>query len=287
MAKTPSLIYQVKVALNSLICFGESKYDAKQKAISIAKASGLTGWNPAIVEGIYSISSMKSYRKESISFVKWAKDTHQVKWLHQAKEFVDEYLLMRMKRGDSAWSLKLVRSALRKLFQDPQLSSQIILPIREKKNIKRSRGSKPMDKNFSVERNLDLIDICRATGLRRHELKLLKVKNIYRTEDRLWVFVEQGKGGRPRTLPVLRSLESCVLEIIKDRNADELLFDRIPVRADVHGYRRDYANSLYQELAGKPFTLRDKEKDVMLLVSAALGHNRIDIVSRNYLDCTS
>jgi integrase len=230
---------------------------------------------------------MKSYRKESISFVKWAKSTHHVKWLHQAKEFVDEYLLMRVQRGDSAWTLKLVRSALRKLYQDPNLANHIDLPIRAKKSIKRSRGSKPMDRSFSIARNLDLIDFCRATGLRRHELKFLKVKNVYNAEDRLWVFVEQGKGGRPRTLPVLLSLEARVLEIIKERNADQLLFDRIPVRADIHGYRREYANSLYQELAGTPYSLKNKNKDVMLLVSAALGHNRIDVISRNYLDCSS
>jgi hypothetical protein len=35
-----------------------------------------------------------------------------------------------------------------------------------------------MDKKFSVERNHDLVDFCRATGLRRRELKVLRVDHV-------------------------------------------------------------------------------------------------------------
>jgi hypothetical protein len=98
------------------------------------------------------------------------------------------------------------------------------------------------------------------------------------------VFIEQGKGGRPRSAPFLRTLENRVWEIIEGKKPDQLIVQCIPVRADIHGYRREYANALYEEWAGKKYDPTDKNEDVMMVVSAALGHNRLGIVSRNYLE---
>jgi len=44
--------------------------------ISAAKAAGIMCWNPARVESIYSISTMKTYRKESIYFANWVKQKY-------------------------------------------------------------------------------------------------------------------------------------------------------------------------------------------------------------------
>jgi site-specific recombinase XerC len=242
-------------------------------------------WNPARVEGIYSISTMKTYRKESSYFANWVKQKYPAtKWLQDARQFVPEYLQSRIEKGDSAWTLQMVRSALRKLYQEPGLAGEIKLPIRRKNEIKRSRGPKVMDKKFSVERNRNLVDFCRATGLGRRELRELRVDHVYRADDRLMVFVDQGKGGRPRSVPVLRTLESRVLEIIEGKKPDQLVIECIPIRADIHGYRREYANALYEEWAGTKYDSDDKNEEVMLAVSAALGHNRLDVISRNYLD---
>ena len=86
-------------------------------AVSDAKAAGNVGWNPARVEGIYSISTMKTYRKECITFADWVKQKNNPpKWLHDAQQFVPEYLQFRMQKGGSAWTLQMVRSSLRKLY---------------------------------------------------------------------------------------------------------------------------------------------------------------------------
>lgn len=287
MSKRPSLTKQIVDTLNSFARFGESKYQAKQQSIAAAKAVGIVGWNPARVEGIYSISTMKTYRKESISFANWVKQKYpSTKWLHDARQFAGEYLQFRMQKGDSAWTLQMVRSALRKLYQEPDLTDEIKLPLRRKNEIKRSRGTKAMDRKFSVERNRDLVDFCRATGLRRRELKELRVDQVYRTDDRMVVFVEQGKGGRPRTVPVLRALEDRISEIISGKKSEQLVIEKIPCRADIHGYRREYANALYEEWAGTKYNSDDKNEEVMMAVSAALGHNRLDVVKRNYLTST-
>ena len=141
-----------------------------------------------------------------------------------------------------------------------------------------------MDSKFSEDRNRDLVDLCRASGLRRHEVKALKVANVVQTADgKLAIWVEQGKGGRSRTVPVLASMQERVREIIANRKPDELLIKKIPVRADIHGYRREYAAGLYQQVSGKAYNSRDKDKAAMQMVSAALGHNRLDVITRNYL----
>src|SRR5437870_11605390 len=108
----------------------------------------------------------------------------------------------------------MTRVALRKLYQDSRLSSSIKLPVRYKIEIIRSRVSKAIDKKFSAHCNYDLVDFCRATGLRRCELEALRVDHVYRADGQLIVYVEQEKGGRPLTVPVLRSMEDRVLEII-------------------------------------------------------------------------
>src|SRR5437016_4989948 len=125
MSKRPSLTKQIVDVLNSLARFGESKYEAKQQAIAANKAAGVKGYNPARVEGIYSISTMKTYRKECIAFANWVKETFGCRWLDEAKNYVDDYLKMRINRGDSAWTLQMTRSALRKLYQDSCLVNSI------------------------------------------------------------------------------------------------------------------------------------------------------------------
>lgn len=284
MSKRPSLTKQVCDALYCQSRFGQSKYDAKQGVISANAIGGeVRKWNPARVQGIYSIETMKSYRKQSIKFVDWAKRKYGCKWLDEAKLYVSEYLKERMEKGDSAWTLQLRRAALRKLYQDMNLANELRLPTRRKAEIVRSRGSKSMDKKFSVERNRDLVDFCLATGLRRHEIQVLKVEDVYKADGRLWVYVRQGKGGRPRTVPVLKNLESRVLEIVLDKELDSQVIESIPVRADIHSYRRAYVRALYYELAGREFNPKNKDIPVMRQVSWALGHNRLDVVSRNYL----
>jgi integrase len=283
MSKRPSLKKQVIDMLNLLICYGQSKYEAKQIKILAAIAAGITNWNPARVDGIYSIGSMKTYRTACIRFTEWVKDKYHCRWLHEAYYHVEEYIQFLVDNGYSAWTIHVVRPALRKLYQDPDLASSIKLPKRKKSDIRRSRGPKEMDRKFSVERNQILVDFSKAVGLRRCEMQALRVENVYHDGHRLWVHVERGKGGRSRNVPVLRSMESRVLEIIANREQSEPIFPRIPVRADIHGYRREYANSLYVELAGRSYSLRSKDKPVMLQVSWALGHNRLNVVSRSYL----
>ena len=53
--------------------------------------------------------------------------------------------------------------------------------------------------------------------------------------------------------------------------------------ADIHGYRRDYAQALYAQVNGAPYVKWHPNHDALMIVSNALGHSREDVVIRNYL----
>jgi site-specific recombinase XerC len=252
-------------------CFGQSRYEAKQAAIAEARVAGVTAWSPARTEGVYSFGTKETYIKESIAFAQWAKQVHGCKYLPDARAYVNEYLQMRLQRGHSAWTLQLVRSACAKLFLDPGLAKENKLPTRRKENITRSRGPKAMDAKFSELRNRDLVDFSRAAGLRRRELAALTAGDVYSADGRVMVFVGRGKGGRPRTVPVLSSMQERVLEIVQGRQKDEMVFKRIPGRADVHGYRREYAQALYEQERGKHMIPKIKIKKHCELLAQRSG----------------
>jgi integrase len=284
MSKRPSMKKQVLDHFKRLECFGQSRYEAKQASIAEARVAGVTAWSPARTEGIYSYSTKETYLDACIPFTQWAKQQHGCKEIADTRPYVSEYLQLRLQHGDSAWTLKTMRSAFAKLFLDPGLATENKLPARRKEDITRSRGPKAMDNKFSELRNRDLVDFCRAAGLRRREVAALTAGDVYNADGRVMIFVGRGKGGRLRTVPVLAIMQERVLAIVQGKQKGELIFERIPVRADIHGYRREYAQVLYEQEAGQQYDPKNKNKEVLRIVSAALGHNRLDVVTRNYLD---
>lgn len=287
MAKRMSLKKQITDALNKQSQFGVSKHSMKSKERERCQQAK-DRCNHSRVPGIHSIKTMESYKKEAIRFTEWAKENHGCKYLEDTKSHVSQYLKEGINRGLSPWTLQLQRSALRKGLEDNKLGDDVKLPIRHRDQVSRSRGPKAMDRGFSVSRNKDLVDFCRSSGLRRHELAELKAGEVINSEDGKWyVHVRQGKGGRPREVSVLDRLSARVKEITQGKDPDSLLFERIPVRADIHGYRREYAAERYLELAGRPYDRNDKssiDRYAIRQVSQALGHNREDVVTRSYLD---
>ena len=101
-----------------------------------------------------------------------------------------------------------------------------------------------------------------------------------------------GKGGKSRDVPVLAGHEQAILSLIEGRRPEERVLPRgLPVRLDVHAYRRGYAQALYQEYTGgrelpastgrlKPGSY---DAEAVRWVSKALGHTRRDVVLRYFL----
>jgi integrase len=268
--------------LDELKRFGQSKHQAKLEERERCKERG-EKYNPARVEGIYSYKTYQVYKEHCLRFATWAREAHGVKTLEKAREYVKEYLERHVGEGRSAWTVRV------------------------------ERGEREHDRKFSEERNRDLIEFCRGTGLRRKELAALQPRDIIERGGVLYIHVRRGKGGRERVARVVEEYREHVLKL-KERAEEEgreRIFERIPVRADIHAYRREYAANRYKEIERDteqyerarerweiwkrergyegPDTYRRRDgrefdRAILLEVSRDMGHNRVDVIARHYLD---
>lgn len=280
--KKGSLVHQVKAVFDGKLAIGRSKFEDKKAGLSDDK--------------IYSWSTYKSYLKHSVYFVEWAKKTYNIKSLDESKKYVNEWLEKRDTEDNlSSYTVKLETSSLIKLFglsKDEVYTSK----NRVRSDISRSRGEKKRDKFFSEENHSELVEFCRSVGLRRGELQQIKGSDLIYINDKPFINVTRNtKGGRSRLIPIIINTDFVVQ---KFKNAgDNKLFDTIPNGADIHGYRADFATALYKRLAhdvselpksDKYFCRKDLkgvcwDKQAMLKVSQALGHNRISVIAGHYI----
>lgn len=272
MSKRPSLFHQMLTSLREQERFGQSKHKAKREAINQAHAEGRSGFGVS-PEGIYSVVTFAGYRQVAHEFSVWCRQNTKARTISEARFYAGFYLQERIDRGLSAWTIQRDRAALRKIFQDPELCWEIEVPKRRLADIKRSRYPVDMDKYFDPTQHRNLIDFCRATGLRRHELEVICPKDIYWQGEKLVAFVRQGKGGKPREVTVLPGMELRVLQIIEGRQPDKPIFNYIPAKMDVHSYRAEYATARLEDAPEQEVT-----KD--------LGHNRTEVLRGHYIRTT-
>ncbi len=271
---------------------------SRGEAKEIAEAAGESTW--AFSTGmIHSFKTRTVYQAHVVRFVRWARSIHQVKNLAQldprAEALATEWVQAQLAEGKSPYTLQAERAALRLFFGNRTLAQDVAIPRRTREHITRSRGPAAHDRHIQLANWQPLIRFLQATGLRRNELRALRDQDIIRDDleylDEIVVKVRNGKGGKARTVPVLPGREADVRAVLSGSDPEALVFSRIPKHLDVHSYRREYAQALYQHYApgrGLPpaqgrLKPRDYDRDTAQRVSWALGHNRIDVVIRHYL----
>ena len=92
--------------------FGQSKHEAKQaaKAAYLKEHGNLDGYNPAKVDGIFSIGTMETYRAAMQPFAEWC-SAHNVKNAGQITEaHAAAYLREREGAGLSPWTVSRWRT---------------------------------------------------------------------------------------------------------------------------------------------------------------------------------
>lgn len=291
--------------LDPLQKYGENKHEAKQVEKARCEREGVK-WNPARVEGIYSISTYDKYKDINIKFGEWAKKEFGVRDLEQLKDkdLVRQYLEFRQKAGDSPYSLQLYGSAIAKMMRCQSTEFGFTYPPRSRELITRSRQKRFHDTEFSVEKNKDLVDFGKATGLRRREISLLRPEQIQKDKTGRVVieidkskFGAQSKGGRSRIVMVLEIGQEHVWNM-KQKALDEnrkTVFEKVPNRLDEHSLRREYARDCYSEIVEKKgheerdYIARDGtgrrfDKEILRQVSENLGHSRIAVIVKHYID---
>lgn len=292
MGSRKSIIREAIERLDSLMAIGESRFQAKQAQRA---ASPDSGWTVSTGR-IHSHTTRKVYQQQILAFINWARAQHgitRLAWLEErADELLTQYLAAHVAAGRSAYTVQTERSALRLFFGNWSLAATVGIPTRTRGTITRSRGSVSHDRHFQPSHWQAHIRFAQACGLRRAELRDLRVRDVYTASDgTLFVHIKNGKGGRPREVPVLPGLEDEVLAVVQGRAPHEKVFDHIPKHMDVHSYRRDSAQQRYlhhtarQALPPLEGRLRRDEYDPAATqeVSWALGHNRLDVVLRHYL----
>ena len=282
MGSRKSLIRQISERLHNFKAYGQSKYQDKQQ----------NGGKPC-KDKIYSINTMKSYHESCCQFVKWAKNTHNCRYIDDAKQYVSEYLTIRT-NNNSAWSVCKDASALAKLYQCTSTDFGVDLPTRHRGD-RIKHNSNP--KGFKEEKYRDLADFCRATGLRRHEVAALTIDDIKTNlKGETVIHVKQGKGGKQRDVVALNDDIPLKLKERAIQAGKDHIIDHIPNRAPIHAWRREFAKEMYSSIARDVSTLKSKEvykcrddmkgrcfdRTTMKKVSVALGHSRVDVVT-NYL----
>ncbi|GER89687.1 hypothetical protein KDW_38490 [Dictyobacter vulcani] len=291
MGNRRGIIFEAITRLDAMMMAGESRFLAK----SAARQAGETFWTFS-TQTIHSHRTRQAYQQHVLHFINWARDSHAInRLLHldeQAEALVAQYLMERVAVQKSPYTIQAERAALRLFFQQRDLAETVHIPPRRRQDIQRSRVETRQDRHFQPAHWQDTIAFLRACGLRREEATALFVREVYwRSQERLVVYVRNGKGGQSREVWVLPGHEQAVWSLVAGRRQDDHVFSRLPKNMDIHSYRREYAQSLYLYLAPTyqlpPSTGRLKsdayDRHAAMTVSEQLGHHRIDVVLRHYL----
>jgi hypothetical protein len=292
MGSRKSIIREAIERLDSLMAIGQSRFQAKQ----VQRATSAdAGWTVSTGK-IHSHTTRKVYQQQILALINWARTTHgitRLAWLEErADELVTEYLAAHVAARRSAYTLQTERAALRLFFGNWSLAVAVDIPRRTRMTITRSRGPATHDRHFQPAHWQAHIRFAQACGLRRAEIRDLRVRDVYTADDgTLFVHVKNGKGGKACEVPVLPGHEQDVLAVVQGRTPNEKVFDHIPRHIDVHSYRRDSAQRRYlqqapdQALPSVEGRLRRDDYDPAATqqVSWALGHNRLDVVLCHYL----
>jgi len=292
MGHRKGIIYAAIERFDSLMAIGESRHTAKQ---ALRTTTGTHGWTLSSGK-IHSHVTRKVYQQQTLAFINWARAQHAITRLEQldarADDLASQYLAEQLAARKSAYSVQTQRSALRMFFGKRDLAARVAIPARLRTAIRRSRG--PIDGNphFQPEHWPAHVTFAQATGLRRSELRDLRVRDVFHNErDQLVVHVNNGKGGRSRDVPVLPGYEQDILAVIEGRPLDERVFRSIPKHMNVHGYRRASAQARYLDHAPgyslpplqRRLKAQDYDHEAAREVSKSLGHNRLDVLTRHYL----
>lgn len=280
--------YQISEELKGKLAIGESKLDAK-----------LDG---TYTEKIYSWETYRTYQKQLIYFSEFIKENHSdcKKIADITPQIVNNYLEKRMEQGNSPFTLKLITSSICKVTNIDR-ETLIKTPDRKRSGITRSRNG--ITNRFNEQKNKELVDFCKGTGVRRAELTQLRGTDLVKVGEKYYLNVTRNtKGGRERQAEITGNI-GLIVELCNQAGENKI-WEYVPKACPVHNYRADYCKSIYQQYAKHPMTIKklartepqkvykcrlDKkgivyDREAMKIASENLGHSRVDVIATNYLN---
>ena len=245
-----------------------------------------------LIDKIYSYGTLESYMSVCFRFFVWVFNQYSCFRIDEAINHVPAYLNMRINRKLSAWTIHLDASAIAKLYQCSYIEFGVELPVRRRSDVKKNKIERELLMQYEEEYS-ELAEFCKSSGLRRKEMKTLKPNEITSSKNGdTFVYVRCGKGGKKRTVKTLRNYPIK----LRDRaiaNGQEKVFDEIPADVPIHIWRKQFAQTLYHQLARPIETLKREQRysckrdmkgkvfdrAAMYEVSRQLGHERLGVVT--------
>ena len=306
-----SVKWQVNTIFNEIKRIGESRHEAKQQAQysnphELAKQTG-----------IYSYKTLDTYRGVARDLLQYAKDNLGIKDIEKLNgEAVRSFLESKLEQGISYNTLKTYTAAIGKLevalekhngntYDLSKSAQEVLQQAREggmgpKEQHRAFENPQAVINNISNPDYRTIASFQLASGLRLSELNHIRPDQLYERDGKMYVSVEQGKGGKDRVVEVKdRQAFQDYKSLVESKQQTEgkyegkFVFSKSGYRVAVasaamkagetnrgtHSFRWNYAQSEYiskQIEEGKP------ETQAKLEVSNELGHNR-ESITDHYL----
>ena len=292
--------------------FGQSKHEAKQaaRAAYLKEHGTLDGYNPAKVDGIFSIGTMEDLpgRYAALCGVVFRPQCEERRADHRGSR----RCLSAGAGGGRAvpWTVSRDLSAINKAMGFSLSKGEVGLRQRKKSEITRSREETANDRR-RFSKYQEQIIVAKACGCRRASITRITPNDCVRNSRGQVVGIRLvEKGGKERVAPVLNEYKDRVTSIVdRAQEASRPLFTAYDSHIDNHRFRAEYCAALLRQLEqeeaqGKPWfggdlspqnyihlsgrdkrcgdTYRGHPTQVVAAVSGAMGHNRLEIVFSHY-----
>lgn len=211
---------------------------------NIKEATYAQGGRDRRAQNIYSTSKF-IYKSQIGGFLKWReasglpKNTSVEKALGEARLYIEHLRDL----GRSEHSVNTAISAISKGLGVDQ---------RAVGKADRSGGSTKgrSGRVYRNEMNARLVDAARCIGIRYAEYASLRGRDLIERDGRLFVVVEQGKGGKRQEQLILKSHEGAVRELFRGVAPEQRVFADKEIRsaqhANLHAVRREVAQEAYK-----------------------------------------
>lgn len=260
LARQPNIRFLMKSKLNSFEAYGEKKHDYKlstQKKREALKENGASYEESLKVndykEKIFSYNTMKIYQNEISKYADWleSQDLKKCSW-DEAKDRVQEYI-SELELTKSAWSTHTSLAALCKTFGTNMFEYDHAK--RKLCDIKRGVSEAKNDKK-NEKACKDILDANSVLGLRRNELKHLRVSDFKEVEiagRTVLAAYYKGKGGKDCVSYYIDEYsQAYIRNLLKNKSPDELVFkkqmNQFKYDCDLHSRRALAARNMYQYL---------------------------------------
>lgn len=300
---------QLHEILNGMMRFGEKKEKEQP---------GGAHYNPNRAPGIHSYRTADTYRDVIDSFGEYCKQAGVKKVGQIYKATVAGY--MDSRRQESSWTASKDLAAINKVLGTHYTPKEFGFSRRTQDKVVHNRGVLTDNSTRASPLNADALHFARATGCRRQSILLATPAQAIRSEDGTVIgFHLREKGGRVRDALVLPSERGWLTSFVNDREAERgvygKLIDHCDSHCNPHFDRGVYAQTLYREMmdaretgtdvyAGHRETFINQDAldkalrtspyryeyahgfnvAVCAEISQQMGHNRVDVVIRSYLN---